>query len=663
MNPLIDLSSPAIYDKVYGCWMGKNCGGTLGTPLEKGIGEPEPFDVWWYPKLQDGGIPNDDLEMQLVWLKAFEERGRDLDAHGLAQYWLNHIGYNWDEYGWARMNLRLGLLPPVSGNYNNWFVDCMGCPIRSEIFACVAPGLPRLAVKYAFQDAIVDHAGGESVYGEMFNTAIESSAFLVPDLNELLDIGRTYVRDGSKTAAAIDAARKAHSAGLDWKAARRKVLEATPHYNSQYSPINMGFQTIGLLYGKDFAESLCIAVNCGYDTDCTGATVGSILGILLGNSKLPTKWTEPLGDAVATNESWGGLRHCSTGPNPIPKNLGELTRRTIAMAKIVSAGHTPSLEALRADDSVRALWTTPPTRIRFALGTFRADVDYRDTPAVLPRTTKSIQTILTNTTPVSLTARCSVHVPEGWEAPPAQAVEVPAHGERTVDWALAIPSPRLLQNSNTLSLHVEASQQVAQLGAPIMLVGARRLRVSGPYALPGASRTELLNHPFAPESVNGDPLLPGARAGSWTLHHALGHDLVLEPILPAGHVLYVQAFFESAVERKVILGLPTTGSVKSWVNGQAVHNLLEPERFRPHGHKTQPYLEVVLRPGPNEVLVKLLRPAEASTFDAHLILVDPADHNAGIVDARWTCLPWEALAEPLQKPETRVQGFGVQGGY
>ena len=108
---MIDLNSPEIYDKIYGCWMGKNCGGTLGAPLEKGYGEPEPFDVWWYPKLQEGGIPNDDLEMQLIWLKAVEEIGPTLNARGLADYWLTHINYNWDEYGWARMNFRLGLQP------------------------------------------------------------------------------------------------------------------------------------------------------------------------------------------------------------------------------------------------------------------------------------------------------------------------------------------------------------------------------------------------------------------------------------------------------------------------------------------------------------------------------------------------------------------------
>ncbi len=641
MDTQINFDGSTLYDKIYGCWMGKNCGGTLGTPLEKGIGEPDPFDVWWYPKLEEGGIPNDDLEMQLVWLKAFEAHGRDLNAHQLAQYWLNHIGYNWDEYGWARMNLRLGLLPPVSGSYNNWFKDCMGCPIRSEIFACVAPGLPRLAVRYAFQDAIVDHAGGESVFGELFNTAIQSAAFLVSDLHALLDIGRSYVPDGTQTARAIDAARAAHAAGSDWKTARRKVLEATPHYNAQYSPINMGFQTIGLLYGRDFAESLCIAVNCGYDTDCTGATVGAILGIVHGYDALPAKWTEPLGDVIATNESWGGLRNCVSGPNPIPRDLGELTRRTVAVARVISAGHVPSMDALFADDAVRALWRRSATRVDFSDGTFSVGVDYLDHPVVVPGTEKKIRTVLTNTAPVALTASCALVVPEGWIPPVGQCVEIPAHGESALDWVVSVPDPQAVANRNTLFLQVTVPQRTPQPGVPIVLVGARRVRRSEPYAPAGATQAELLRAVFAPEAVNGDGLRPDARPGVWIEQAVLGHDVELNDHLPAGHAGYVQLFVESAADREIVLGLPTTGSVKSWVNGAAVHDLLEPERFRPHSHNSASYIKTRLRPGLNEILAKFVRPAGTARFDAHLILLDPADLNAGLVDACWTRFPWD----------------------
>ncbi len=638
---MIDLNSPAFYDKVYGCWMGKNCGGTLGAPLEKAYGEAEPFDVWWYPKLQEGGIPNDDLEMQLIWLKAIEDHGPALTARELSEYWLNHIGYNWDEYGWARMNMRLGLIPPVAGNYNNWFIDCMGCPIRSEIWACVAPGLPRLAVKYAYEDAICDHAGGESVYGEMFNTAIESAAFIISDLNELLDIGRTYVADGTKTAAAIDAARAAHRAGLDWKTARAKVLEAAPHYNAQYSPINMGFQTVGLLYGKDFAETICIAVNCGYDTDCTGATVGSILGIIHGNKGLPEKWTAPLGESIATNESWGGLRHCNVGPNPIPKTLADLTNRTIAQAKRFSAGQTPRREDCRADASVWAMWKRPITAVYFPTGTFVVGVDYHDNPAIVAGGQKRLTTIIRNTSPEVLPVTATMNLPAGWQTIEAQTISLPSLGEATLDWLVKVPKAGRLENSNLLSLRLQSPQRLAQTETPIVLIGARRYRISRPYALPAGAADTLLDHAFDPEEFHGqDAGQPSARVGLGAIHHALGHDLALGPILPAGHAIYVQAFLSAATERKIILGLPASGPVKSWVNGQVVHNLADHARFRPSTHKDRAYLDIPLHQGMNEVLVKFIRPAGAEPFDAHFILTENPQ-NRGVVDVRWTRLAWD----------------------
>ncbi len=643
---MLDINSEAFADKVYGCWMGKNCGGTLGTPLEKIYGEPEPFDVWWYPKLQEGGIPNDDLEMQLVWLKALEEHGAAFNAQILAEYWLNHIGYNWDEYGWSRMGLRLGLLPPVSGNYNNWFIDCMGCPIRSEIFACVAPGLPRLAARLAYEDAITDHAGGESVYGELFNTAIESAAFVVSDLNELLNIGRSYVKDGTRTAATIDAARKAHAAGLDWKEARAKVMEAAPHYNAQYSPLNMGFQVVGLLYGSDFAQTLCIAVNCGYDTDCTGATVGSILGIIHGYKTLPQKWIAPLGDAIATNESWGGLRNCRVGDNPIPNDLHELTRRTVALAHRFSAGLAPDPTNFYADESIHDLWKRSPTCVPFRGGAVEVAIEYQGSPAVAPQSNKTLQTHLTNTAPVSLAARCRMQTPDGWEAPAEQEVQLPPRGTATLNWSIPIPQASRVQNSNRLYLQVSSPQRVAQPACPVVLIGARRMLISQPYKLDDPTIEKLITHAFEPEELLGHPLDQAARRGIWSLHQVDGNDLRLDGLLPAGHVIFVRAFFESAAARQVIVGLPNTGGVQSWVNGTQLHHLTRMPRFRPHGGKSEQNIELWLRAGFNELLIKFARSAadKATAFEAHLTLRDCDILNAGVVDVGWTRFPWDDAA-------------------
>src|ERR1700761_5907135 len=96
---MTNLPEDVLRDKILGCWMGKNCGGTLGGPLEQVFSKEEPLDVWFYPEVREGGIPNDDLEIQLIWLRALEEIGLDLTADDLAEYWLDHVAYNFDEYG------------------------------------------------------------------------------------------------------------------------------------------------------------------------------------------------------------------------------------------------------------------------------------------------------------------------------------------------------------------------------------------------------------------------------------------------------------------------------------------------------------------------------------------------------------------------------------
>ena len=71
----------------------------------------------------------------------------------------------------------------------------------------------------------------------------------------------------------------------------------------QYHPVhtinNACFVALGLLYGDgDFGRSIAIAVECGMDTDCNGATVGSVLGAMLGAERLPAEWVDPLHNRV-----------------------------------------------------------------------------------------------------------------------------------------------------------------------------------------------------------------------------------------------------------------------------------------------------------------------------------------------------------------------------
>ena len=162
-------------DKVKACFLGKNIGGTLGAPFE-GVRGFVPVEYYTHD-LSLGVLPNDDLDLQLVWLAAAQLYGRALTADILAEYWMNYIVADWAEYGVAKNNLKAGLPVGVANRYGNLHKDSNGCFIRSEIWACLAPGRPEIAVKYAYEDGIVDHAD-EGLWGEIFTAAVQSAAFV-----------------------------------------------------------------------------------------------------------------------------------------------------------------------------------------------------------------------------------------------------------------------------------------------------------------------------------------------------------------------------------------------------------------------------------------------------------------------------------------------------
>lgn len=107
---MLNISTEVFYDKVYGCWIGKSIGGTLGAPFE---GKQMLLDVTDFHSPSGRPIPNDDLDLQLVWLKALEDYGpQGVGPHVLGEYWINYIPPHWNEYGICKSNMKAGLLPP-----------------------------------------------------------------------------------------------------------------------------------------------------------------------------------------------------------------------------------------------------------------------------------------------------------------------------------------------------------------------------------------------------------------------------------------------------------------------------------------------------------------------------------------------------------------------
>ena len=60
-------------DKVHACWIGKNIGGTMGGGSYEG--SRQMLDIAGFSTPENTVLPNDDLDLQLVWLEAVKRVG------------------------------------------------------------------------------------------------------------------------------------------------------------------------------------------------------------------------------------------------------------------------------------------------------------------------------------------------------------------------------------------------------------------------------------------------------------------------------------------------------------------------------------------------------------------------------------------------------------
>ncbi len=324
---IVKINKEEVRDKIYACWLGKNIGGTMGAPYES---FRTMLDIKGFNSPKGEPLPNDDLDLQLVWLCAAEDLGlNNINSLTLGEYWLKAVTPHWNEYGVAKANMMSGIVPPMSGEYNNaQWKNSNGAWIRSEVWACLAPGFPDIAIKYAYSDAAVDHGVSEGTYAEMFTAAVESAAFIISDIRELIEIGLAKIPESCRVARSVKLAIKAYDDGKTLEEARNILVKDSEDLGWFQAPCNLGFVILGLLFGEgDFKKSIISAINCGDDTDCTGATVGSIMGILYGTKGIDNELREYVGDKIVTCS----VSHPNLSYNTCPTTCSELTDRIMRL--------------------------------------------------------------------------------------------------------------------------------------------------------------------------------------------------------------------------------------------------------------------------------------------------------------------------------------------
>ncbi len=329
----MNLDYDTYYDKVLGGWLGKCAGGILGAPIE-GI---KAFNkIKLSKRLFEVNYPNDDLDLQLLWLDMVSKKGTTVRENDFGDHWLKHVEFPWNEYGIATRNLKQGLFPPESGLHNNgYFSESMGCPIRSELWGFLNPGDPEKAAFYAGIDASLDHHGF-SVDAEKFLSACTAIAFFETDIAQIFKTGQRVIDNQSLMHRLVEDVMK-WQAECGYQIAAGKIKSFYGDANFTSAPMNVGFTLLALLdKGTDF-HCVMDALHLGHDSDCIAATAGAMVGIISGYNNIPLQWKNLVGNEVLVSKEIVGIdapqtitdlaaQTCQAGINFI-ETAGKITRK------------------------------------------------------------------------------------------------------------------------------------------------------------------------------------------------------------------------------------------------------------------------------------------------------------------------------------------------
>ena len=261
--------------------------------------------------------PDDDIHYTLVALAVLERAGpgfrwadvaaawRDLLPVGAlctaeAQAMINLLprSAQTSAHGWgiASGEFNLAAAPAFTRSHRNPFREWIGAQIRSDGWAWAAAGDPALAADFAYRDACWTHTRN-GIYGALFFAAVQAAAFVEREPTRLVEIGLAHIPAECRLARLVRQVRDWCAVDADWEATLARVQAVCAGMSPVHTINNAAVCVLALLHGRgDPARSLSIAVSAGWDTDCNGATVGSVLGAMHGRRALPAAFAEPLRD-------------------------------------------------------------------------------------------------------------------------------------------------------------------------------------------------------------------------------------------------------------------------------------------------------------------------------------------------------------------------------
>ncbi len=296
-----ELSFDRYRDKMEGAWLGQMVGVSYGAPYEfRSNGKIDDGAIrQWKPEFIANAIDQDDLYVEMTWLKCLQEHGPDVTPAQAGKAFADTEFPLWHANEAGRANVRAGLMPPASGHPDhNKHANCIDYQIEADVIGILCPGMPQEANRLG---DIFGHVMnyGDGVYGGLFMQGMYCAAFFEDrDVEKVIRAGLSCIPQESLYARCIrDVLAWRRLYPQDWRATwgelERKYnddrdCEAGPFNIDAH--LNGAYIVIGLLYGGDDFWKVCeIATRCGQDSDCNPSSAAGIWACMRGRKAIPSE--------------------------------------------------------------------------------------------------------------------------------------------------------------------------------------------------------------------------------------------------------------------------------------------------------------------------------------------------------------------------------------
>ncbi len=294
-------------DRMKAGWVGQIAGVSWGGPTEfqwKDAIIPEQDMPVWTPEMINNAFEQDDLYVEMTFLRTLELYGLDVDIRQAGIDFANSRYPLWCANNAGRTNLREGIAPPDSSHPRfNRCPNDIDYQIEADYSGLIAPGLPNTVIELGEKFGRLMNYG-DGVYGGQFVGGMYAEAFFETDRIRVIEAGLRCIPAGSQYAEMVRDMLEWYRQNpgdweKTWRLAQKKYREDPAYQKASNGgidvKINGAYILMGLLYGEgDPDRTIIISTRCGQDSDCNPSNAAGVLFATIGYAALPERFTREL---------------------------------------------------------------------------------------------------------------------------------------------------------------------------------------------------------------------------------------------------------------------------------------------------------------------------------------------------------------------------------